>query len=72
VKTLVMLPELSAVAEPRADVSKAMFTVSPDVKPDAVTVVFAVGGPTAGDTETEAAQAKLAELRTHTATKRAK
>jgi hypothetical protein len=52
---LVTFPEPSAVADPSTDESKATFTVSPEENPDPVTVVFAVGGPTAGDSEAEAA-----------------
>jgi hypothetical protein len=58
-------PELSAAVDPKAAPSKVTFTVSPAENPLPAAVVRVVGGPTAGETETDAAATKLALARVH-------
>ena len=60
VTAMVKLPPPSAVADPSVVASKVTFTVSPTENPEPVIVVLVVGGPEFGESETDAATAKLA------------
>src|SRR5665811_554140 len=60
VRAIVKLPEPSGVAVASVAESKVMATVSPAENPEPVAVVLVVGGPSFGESETDAAAAKLA------------
>ncbi len=53
------VPELVALAEPRAAESSVTLTVSPEENPVPVAVALVVGGPTEGETATDAAKEKV-------------
>jgi hypothetical protein len=56
-------PALVAVAKPRAAESSVTLTVSPEENPVPVAVALVVGGPTEGETATDAAKEKVVDAK---------